>query len=107
MFLDFLLNSAEMAKLQGVEKGIPLSSSARTVLEEEGLLEGIQYEAYEEMVAHDTEIAIMSPYYETQALIDAFGDACNAVYYGVQSLEEAAKELEISFKATLKETRGE
>ncbi|MCQ2520886.1 MAG: ABC transporter substrate-binding protein [Lachnospiraceae bacterium] len=107
MLLDFLLNSEEMAKCQGLEKGIPLSTSALTVLSEEGMLEGIQYEAYEKMMEYDQEIAIMSPYHETQSLIDAFSDACNAVYYDVKTLEEAAKELETEFTKILRETRGE
>ena len=45
MLLDFLLNSKEAALLQGVEKGIPLSTDARRYLEEDGQLQGLQYEA--------------------------------------------------------------
>ena len=41
LLLDFLLNSSEKAKLQGIEKGIPLSKSALAYLEEDNFLIGI------------------------------------------------------------------
>mgnify|MGYP003233362773 FL=1 len=47
--MNFLINSKEMALLQGVDKGIPLSSEAKEYMEKEGMLEGIQYEASERM----------------------------------------------------------
>jgi ABC-type sugar transport system, periplasmic component len=45
MLLDFMMNSAEWAELQGIEKGIPVSQSARNHLDKAGLLSGIQYDA--------------------------------------------------------------
>ncbi len=45
LLLDYLLNNKEMALLQGVEKGIPISKSAKDYLDEAGKLRGLQYEA--------------------------------------------------------------
>lgn len=80
MLLDFLLNSDDMAELQGVEKGIPLSTAARNYLLENDKLEGMQYEAFKKMAEYD-ELEILSPYYENDSLIDVFRDSCNKVLY--------------------------
>ena len=107
ILLDFLLNSEEMALLQGLEKGIPLSEKAKAVLESNDMLYGIQYDAYEKMIEHADSIQVMSAYYENQDLIDAFYDACNEVYYEVTPLEDAALALKDSMELTLEQTRGE
>ena len=46
ILLNYLMNSSQMAKLQGIEKGIPLSAAAQETLKEDNLLTGIQYEAF-------------------------------------------------------------
>lgn len=92
MLLDFLLNSPEMAKLQGIEKGIPLSTSARAVLEQEGLLSGLQYEASQTMEANDYLLPI-DPIIENGDMVKGFGEACNLVLFDKATLEEAAAQL--------------
>ena len=92
MLLDFLLNSPEMAKLQGVEKGIPLSSAARQTLAEEGMLQGLQYQASLKM-EENTELSKMNAFVENSGLIDAFVEACNLVLYEKATSEEASQEL--------------
>lgn len=93
MLLDFLLNSDEMAKLQGVEKGVPVSVSARTCLEENDMLKGMQYEAFLKMNEYTEDIAVVSPYLENDDMIDEYRNACNAVLYDKISAEEQAQEL--------------
>ena len=93
MLLDFLLNSEEMAKLQGVEKGVPVSASARACLEENDMLTGIQYEAFLKMNEYTEDIAVVSPYLENDSMIDGFRNACNAVLYDRSTSEEQAQEL--------------
>ena len=93
MLLDFLLNSSEMAKLQGVEKGVPVSSAARACLEENDMLKGIQYEAFLKMNEYTEDIAVVSPYLENDSMIDNFRNACNAVLYERSTAEEQALEL--------------
>lgn len=90
--LDFMLNDREMAVLQGVEKGIPISEAALTYLDEEGMLSGLQYEASQVMNGNDI-IGEMNPTIENVDLIDAFIDACNLVMYDKATSEEAAQQL--------------
>ena len=91
MLLDFLLNSEEMALLQGIEKGVPVSSAARKCLEENDMLTGIQYEAFLKMNEYTDRIAVVSPYLEDDKMIEEFRNACNAVIYEKSTLEEQAE----------------
>lgn len=106
MLLDFLLNSEEMAELQKVEKGIPISNSARSYLEENNMLTGMQYEAFLKMNEYSENIAIISPYFENTELISAFGEACNAVLYNKTTSDEKAKELHQTFTDILAKSIG-
>lgn len=82
VLLDYLLNSSEMANYQQIEKGTPLSASARQYLEEHEMLNGIQYEAFTKMSESKDKLEVISPYFENDAMIDAFMDACNEVLFG-------------------------
>lgn len=97
MLLDFLLNSEEMAKLQGVEKGVPVSAAARTCLEKNDMLTGIQYEAFLKMNEFTDSIAVVSPYLENADMIDEYRNACNAVLFEKSSISAQAKELHEKF----------
>ncbi|MGN0620438.1 MAG: ABC transporter substrate-binding protein [Porcipelethomonas sp.] len=101
MLLDFLLNSTEMAELQGTEKGIPISTAARSYLSENNMLEGMQYDAYVMLEDHSQDIDMVSPYFENTDLIDEFNAACNEVLYDKSSSEAAADELYEKFKEIL------
>jgi oligogalacturonide transport system substrate-binding protein len=92
MLLDFLLNNREMALLQGVEKGIPISRSALGYLDEEGMLSGLQYEA-SVVMDNNNKLREMSPLIENTSLINAFNDAANLVLYDKATAEEAAQQL--------------
>lgn len=99
LLLDFLVNSEEMAELQGLEKGVPVSQKARDVLEKKNVLSGIQVEA--ETVMSGMDVLLMSPYYEDAALQEAFVKATSAVRYDGISIEEAAKTAYEGMKADL------
>ena len=90
--LDYMLNSREMAVLQGVDKGIPISREARDALDEEGLLSGIQYEA-SLVMENNPRLSEMDPVIEDADLYNAFYDAGNLVIFGKATLEEAAGQL--------------
>ena len=92
MLLDFLLNNPDMAVLQSVEKGVPLSTSARNALMEKEMLQGIQYEASLYM-ENNPDIGKMNPFVEDADLIDMFIASCDLVLYDKMTSEEAAKEL--------------
>ena len=100
MFLDFLVNGKEMAELQGLEKGVPVSKKAREVLEQKNIMTGIQVSADEVMLGMEMEL--MSPYYEDAALQEAFVKATSAMKYDGVSLETAAKDAYEGMKADLK-----
>ena len=101
MLLDFLLNSDEMARLQGVEKGVPVSAAARACLEENDMLTGIQYEAFLKLNEYTEDIAVVSPYFENDSMIDAFRNACNAVLFDRSTVEEQAEELYETFQSLM------
>ena len=92
LLLDFLLNDKEMALLQGVDKGIPISKSTLGYLGEEGMLKGLQYEA-SVVMNENTKLREMSPLIEDTALINQFNAACNLVLFDKATPEEAAQQL--------------
>ena len=92
LLLDFLLNSQEMAALQGVEKGIPVSNTAREFLESENMLTGLQYDASLKMESTEG-LSEMQPFLENATLIDEFVACCNDVLYNKKTSKESAQEL--------------
>jgi oligogalacturonide transport system substrate-binding protein len=102
LLLNFLMNSSQMSELQGIEKGIPISSSAREYLEETDKLSGIQYEAFLKLSDNSGSVSAISPYFENEDLIDAFNEACNDVLYEKATAEDQAKQLESTFREILK-----
>ena len=92
LLLNFLMNSEEMAVLQGIEKGIPLSSSAKRAIESEGLLTGIQYEA-SQVMENCGNIGELDPILESSGMIEDFFSAANDVMYEVTPIEEASDAL--------------
>lgn len=92
MLLDFMLNSSQWAELQGIEKGIPISRSAREYLDSIGKLTGLQYDASLVMESN-TLISEMDPVIETADLYNGFIDCCDLVLYDKATLEEAASQL--------------
>ena len=92
ILLDFLLSSNEMALLQGVEKGVPLSSRAREALSDAGQLSGLQYEA-SLVMEQNTHLGQMNAYIENSALINLFIAACDEVVYEKATPEDAARSL--------------
>ena len=101
MLLDFLLNSPEMAELQGIEKGIPISKSARAYLDENDKLNGMQYNAFLKMNEYFDNISVVSPYFENTNLIDAFKDSCNAVLYKKSDSKSESEKLYNKFNEIL------
>lgn len=98
LLLDFMLNSAEWAELQGIEKGIPISRSARDHLESIGKLSGLQYDASLLMEANPV-IGEMDPTIESAELYSGFIDICDLVLYDKATLDEAAEQLIEQYKA--------
>ncbi|MDE5755358.1 MAG: ABC transporter substrate-binding protein [Oscillospiraceae bacterium] len=92
LLLNFLLNSQQMATLQGVEKGIPVSNTAREFLESENMLTGLQYDASLKMESTEG-LSEMQPFLENATLIDEFIACCNDVLYHKKTSEASAQKL--------------
>jgi oligogalacturonide transport system substrate-binding protein len=101
MLLDYLLNSTDMAEYQGIEKGIPLSETARTYLDSTSQLTGLQYEAYQVMDENKSKLQLISPYFENTDLLDAFQSACNDVFFEQATSKERAATLLTEMKDIL------
>ena len=90
--VDFLLNSEDMAELQGTEKGIPLSKSAQEVLEARDMLSDLQAVADKKM-NENKNIKLMSPYLENEQLMKAFFSAGDDVLYNNADLNQMAAQI--------------
>lgn len=101
--LDFLLNSREMAELQGVEKGIPISKSARAYLEASGKLSGLQYDAFLKMNEFSDKMKVISPYMENTSILDQVQESCNTVFYE-KNTSDAEAEILMNNIANILET---
>lgn len=101
--VDFLLNSEEMAQAQGLEKGIPLSTSILEVLESKDMLKGIQFEANQKMTDNSSKLDCINPDLENSDFIDAFKAAFDEVYYNKADITAKSEELYDSFCEILAE----
>ena len=100
--LDFLLNSHEMAEFQGVEKGIPISKSARSYLNDVGKLNGLQFDAFVKMNEFSDEMKVISPFMENSSILEHVQQSCNSVYFNKTTAEEEAAILMENVKSVLK-----
>ena len=91
--VDFLLNDPDFAQLQGTEKGIPVSASARQALLENGQLAGIEYMAGEFINENRSDLLLINPMLENSSFQDLFKDISDKYIYDEVTLDEAATEL--------------
>ena len=92
MLLDFMLNSSQWTELQGLDKGIPVSSAARSYLDKNNKLSGLQYEA-SLVMENNEKISQMNSLVEDSKMYNAYTAACNLLLFGKKNADEAAKEL--------------
>jgi oligogalacturonide transport system substrate-binding protein len=90
--VDHLLNSEDMAQLQGTEKGVPLSKSAQEVLESRDMLSDLQAVADKKMNA-DPNIKTMSSYLENDKLMKIFYTLGDDVTYNNADVGEKSREM--------------
>lgn len=91
--VNFLLNDPQFAVLQGTEKGIPVSESARQALLEAGLLGGIEYQAGEFITDNIDNMVLINPMLENAEFMDIFKTYSDQYLYDEATLEEAAEDL--------------
>ncbi len=97
VLLNFLVNDPGMAKLQGTEKGVPVSSKAKETLQEEGMINSMEYESSKMIRDNQEELEMMIPALEDADIQKAFIEASDKYIYEVEDLETASKELHDSF----------
>ena len=90
--VDYLLNSEDMAIMQGTEKGVPLSKSAQEVLASRDMLSDLQSVATKRM-EEDKAISIMNPFLENDDMRTAFFAAGDEVAYNNASAYEKGRAL--------------
>lgn len=98
ILLDYLVNSSEMAEYQQIEKGIPISSSARDYLAKNDRLNGLQYDAFLKMTDFKDKLEPISPYFENEDLFDSFSNSCNEILYEKSDISEQSEILYNIFK---------
>ena len=96
--VDFLLNDPDFAQLQGTEKGIPVSASARQALVDNGQLGGIEYMAGEFITNNISSMVLINPMLENAGFQDTFKNISDKYIYEESTLDEAASELQSALR---------
>ncbi len=97
VLLNFLVNDPDMAVLQGTEKGVPVSSQALETLQNEGMINSMEYDASKMIRDNQDELEMMIPILEDSGIQQAFIDASDKYIYDIKDLDAAARELHRQF----------
>lgn len=93
LLLNFLLNSTDMADLQGTEKGVPISKAAFEYLEQNDRMSSWQTKATDVMNEERDKMTVIIPAMEDETIIDVFKSSCDDYIYGQVTLEEATRQV--------------
>lgn len=99
LFLDFMLNDQDAAKVLGTTRGIPSSKSAAAALEGSDELAGAAYEGTKQI--NDCGANIMSPYFENALMKEIYNEAVQYLSYGEGTAEELAANMYSQLQDTL------
>ncbi|TCT16183.1 oligogalacturonide-binding protein [Natranaerovirga pectinivora] len=92
LFLEFISTDRDAVVAHGLNRGTPLNKVAEAILAEEGLLVGIDYEAY--VLASQIEGTYsFHPFFEDNTVRSAYGDVFERFIMGNLSPRNAAEEL--------------
>ena len=91
--LNFLLNSEGMTLLQGTEKGIPISDSARDVLTRENMLDGYEKQADDMREQNAEQLEVLPPMLESENVYDVFKVNADYYLYDKLSKEEVVEKI--------------
>lgn len=92
-FLNFLINDADMARLQGTEKGVPISERALDALKSSRQLDSLEYAASQEIMEMQDRNEVMIPQLEAATVMDTFKNTADKYLYDKESLEACAAEI--------------
>ncbi|MBD7910680.1 MULTISPECIES: ABC transporter substrate-binding protein [Clostridium] len=88
MLMDFMLNDEEAAKIIGMDRGLPTSTSSYKALEEGNVLSGLQYEASKK--EDGVKEILISPYYENTLIKNTCETAIEEITYNKSTPEQCA-----------------
>jgi len=91
--LNFLINDPDMARLQGLEKGVPVSRKARSALPDRELRDGFSAEAGNAILQNRDKYQTMNPSLENETVLSAFREEAVRYFYGKDDLGTAAAKL--------------
>ena len=91
--LNFMMNDPRMAKLQGTEKGVPVSKTALKTLQENNLLDTYEALAGEQLTRNKGKLHVMTPILENSDMIEAFRNETDKYLYGKEDLDTCADNL--------------
>ncbi|MCC6093745.1 MAG: ABC transporter substrate-binding protein [Eubacterium sp.] len=91
--LDFLLNDPRMAKLQGTEKGVPVSKAALKTLENNHMLDDFDARAGEQLNQNKEKLGVMVPALEDADVISTFKNETDKYIYDQEDLDTCASQL--------------
>ncbi|MBS5984388.1 ABC transporter substrate-binding protein [Clostridium butyricum] len=99
LLMNFLLNNAEAAKIQCLDRGIPSSNSALTALKEDNQLKGLQYESSQ--TNSDVKNILINPYFENTLIQNICFEALTEVSFSRSSLDDIASKTYAELTQTL------
>ena len=91
--LDYLLNSKQMARLQGTEKGIPVSKNAVTTLQKENAIQSYEAAGNDKMIKERKYMSVLQPVMENDDVLNIFKKNADEYIYGVKDINTVAKKL--------------
>ncbi len=99
--MEYLLNDEDFARIQGIEKGFPISRKADRIVQEYCNIPEYSIEAHDIIRAGSSKLEIMPSQMENANLIDAFCEAADKYVYREGDLNTCASEMINSFREAL------
>lgn len=99
LLMNFLLNSPDAAKIQGLDRGIPTSNASIDALKDDNQLNGLQYDAVQK--SSNTKNILISPYYENTLVQNICVEALTEVSFSTSSIDDIASNTYTDLTKTL------
>ena len=91
--LNYLLNSKEMVRLQGTEKGVPVSRKAVRILHQENAIQSYEAAGNNKMIKERKYMKVLQPVMENDDVLNIFKKNADKYIYGVKDIDFVAKKL--------------
>ncbi len=91
--LNYLLNSKEMVRLQGTEKGVPVSRKAVRILHQENAIQSYEAAGNNKMIKERKYMKVLQPVMENDDVLNIFKKNADEYIYGVKDIDFVAKKL--------------